>query len=186
VIPAFADPDRRSVLWFQMMFAILSVSDQGYVEQRITGGAAGLEHIMWQRLVVGGVVTKAEYNRTAAHILLRSVLLEAKIPVGIEPSLQPSIAQFVAENQNQGIALDGAHVVTQIRNRLVHPDGRQERVYEQSGLLTEVWLLTRHYLVLLILHSLGYHGLYRDLRRIGGWASERANVPWTPSATNGN
>lgn len=34
VVPAFADPDRRAVLWFQMMFAIISASDQGFVEQR--------------------------------------------------------------------------------------------------------------------------------------------------------
>ncbi len=44
--------------------------------------------------------------------------------------------------------------------------------------MAEVWLLTSHYLALLILKSLGYQGDYRDLRRRHGWASETAKVPW--------
>ncbi len=165
------------MLRLQMIYAVISVKDQGFLEQRITSGATGLELVTWQRLVVGGVVTKSEYNRMVAHIRLRSVLMEARIPVGIQPDLQPGIAQFAAENHAQEITMDGAHVVTQIRNRLVHPDGRQERIYQQNRLLTEVWLLTQHYLVLLILHSLGYQGLYCDLRRLEGWP-ECTNVPW--------
>jgi hypothetical protein len=51
-------------------------------------------------------------------------------------------------------------------------------VYRLGGLVAEVWLLTRHYLVLLILHSLGYQASYRDLRKTGGWAGEVGNVPW--------
>jgi hypothetical protein len=69
--------------------------------------------------------------------------------------------------------------VTQIRNRLVHPRSAQERVYRLGGLVAEVWLLTRHCLVLLILHSLGYQASYRDLRKTRGWAGEVGNVPWS-------
>jgi hypothetical protein len=32
--------------------------------------------------------------------------------------------------------------------------------------------------VLLILHSLGYQGSYRDLRKLGGFAGEVDKVPW--------
>ncbi len=138
VVPAFADPDRRAVLWFQMMFAIISASDKGFVEQRVMTGAAGLEHIMWQTLVSSSTLTEDQYRSMAAHQLLRKVLAAAKIPVDIDPGLLPVITQFAAE----------------------------------------AWLLTRHYLVLLILHSLGYRGLYRDLRKTSGWAADRKNVPW--------
>jgi len=179
VIPAFADPARRAVLRFQMMFAITSVSDQGFVEQRVMTGAAGLEHVMWQTLVTSGILTEQQYRSMAAHQLLRKVLLGAKIPVDIDPGLLPVITLFAAdERQRQGTVLDGAHVVTQIRNWLVHPTGDQERVYRRDGLVAEAWLLTRHYLVLLILQSLGYRGLYRDLRKTSGWAADLENVPW--------
>lgn len=67
--------------------------------------------------------------------------------------------------------------VTQIRNQLVHPKAEQERVYRRDGLVAEVWLLTRHYLVLLILHSLGYQGSYRDLRKLRGFAGDVDKVP---------
>jgi hypothetical protein len=60
----------------------------------------------------------------------------------------------------------------------VHPKGTQEQIYRLDGLLTEVWALTRHYLTLLILHSLGYAGLYRDLRKIQGSAWDVGTVPW--------
>jgi hypothetical protein len=69
-------------------------------------------------------------------------------------------------------------VVTQIRNRLVHPKAAQERVYRRDGLVAEVWRLSRYYLVLLILHSLGYQGSYRDLRKRSGFAGEVDKVPW--------
>ena len=55
---------------------------------------------------------------------------------------------------------DHSTLVTQIRNRLMLPKAAQERVYQLDGLVAEVWLLARHYLVLLILHSLGYQGSY--------------------------
>ena len=38
--------------------------------------------------------------------------------------------------------------------------------------------MARHYLVLLILHSMGYRGPYRDLRRTSGRAGDVAEVPW--------
>lgn len=73
----------------------------------------------------------------------------------------------------------------QVRNRLVHPDDATQRIYAREGLVKETWLLIRHYLVLLILHSLGYNRPYRDLRRISGQASDQALVPWaTPSPSS--
>jgi len=44
--------------------------------------------------------------------------------------------------------------------------------------VAEVWLLARHYLVLLILHSLGYQGSYRDRRKLRGMAGDVDKVPW--------
>lgn len=189
VIPAFTNPNRLASLRLQMMFAIAALSDRGFVEQRITMGTAGLEHIMWQLLVLDGHMAKDQYEgrqsyngkRLRNHDRLRKVLTEACISVDVDPKLSPVTAKFVADEaapDRQGKLLDGADVVTQIRNRLVHPKGAQEPVYRLDGLTTEVWLMTRHYLVLLILNSLGYRGPYRDLRQTRGWAGDVATVPW--------
>jgi hypothetical protein len=179
VITAFADPDRLPALRLQLMFGIAAMNDRGFVEQRVMMGAAGLEHIMWQTLVLKGGMSKRQYRDQDAHELLRRVLTDAQISTDIDARLLPIMARFVAEEKHrQGKVLDGPDVVTWVRNRLVHPKGMQERVYRLEGLVAEVWLLTRHYLVLLILHSLGYQGAYRDLRKPRGWAGEVGNVPW--------
>jgi hypothetical protein len=180
VIKVFTDADRRPALRLQLMFGISAVNDRGFVEQRIMMGTAGLEHIMWQTLVLDGGMTEREYRwGREAHDLLRTVLTDAQVPTDIDVQRLPVTARFVAEEWvRQGKVLDGPDVVTQVRNRLVHPKGAQEQVYRLDGLVAEVWLLTRHYLVLLILHSLGYQGSYRDLTKIPGWAGEVSNVPW--------
>ena len=186
-VPLFADPASGAALRLQMMFAIMAVSDRGFVEQRVMNCAAGLEHLMWQVLVLGGLLTEDQYRsrsqyqgrRLRAHDLLRTVLTEARIPTRIDAVLLPVAARFAAEeSERQGRELDGADVVTQIRNRLMHPKAAQEDVYRLAGLVAEVWLLARHYLVLLILHSIGYRGSYRDLTRTTGWAGHVATVPW--------
>jgi hypothetical protein len=187
VVKLFVDPDRMPALRLQMMLGIAAMNDRGFVEPRIVMGAAGLEHIMWQTLVLGGRMTEDQYlgrdryqgQRLAAHDRLRMVLADAQIPADIDVNILPITAQFVAdETSRQGRPLDGADVVTQIRNRLVHPAGAQELVYRLGGLVAEVWRLSRHYLVLLILYSLGYQGGYRDLRQLGGWDSDVDKVPW--------
>jgi hypothetical protein len=179
IITAFADPDQLPALRLQLMFGIAAMNDRGFVEQRVMMGVAGLEHLMWQTLVLEGGMSEGQYRDQDAHRLLRRLLTDAHIPTDIDAGLLPITAGFVAEEQQrQGRVLDGPDVVTQIRNRLVHPRGAQERVYQLQGLVAEVWLLTRHYLVLLILHSLEYQGSYRDLRKTRGWAGEVSNVPW--------
>jgi hypothetical protein len=179
VITAFADPNRQPALRLQMMLGIAAMNDRGFVEQRVMMGAAGLEHIMWQTLVLEGGMNESQYLHQHAHELLRPVLTNAQISTDIDAGLLPVAARFAAEEQaRQGKVLDGPDVVTQIRNRLVHPRGAQELAYRLEGLVAEVWLLTRHYLVLLILHSLGYQGSYRDLRKTRGWAGEVGKVPW--------
>lgn len=179
VIDAFADPDRLVPLRFQMMYAISAMRSRDFVEPRIIMGTAGLEHIMWESLVLSGVLTKKQYKQRPAHELLRKVLLSAQIPVEINPQLLPAAAQYAADvKMNENKVIDGADVVTWVRNRLVHPQESQEPVYRLDGLTRDAWLLARHYLVLLILNSLGYSGNYRDLTRIRGWVGDVANVPW--------
>jgi len=162
VIRAFSVPGRLTQLRLQMMLAIMATNDQGFVEQRIISGAAGLEHLAWQALVISGRMSKDQYQgkrayrgrKLAAHDRLRILLKDAQIPVGIDASLLPVTARFAAQQrQRQGKEPDGADVVTWTRNRLVHPQGAQENVYQLNGLPSEVWLLTRHYLALLILHG---------------------------------
>jgi hypothetical protein len=67
VITAFADADRLPALRLQLMFGIAAMNDRGFVEQRVMMGAAGLEHLMWQTLVLEGGMSESEYRDQDAH-----------------------------------------------------------------------------------------------------------------------
>jgi hypothetical protein len=179
VIPIFADAAKLPVLRFQMLSAIAAMGDHGYADQRVMIGAAGLENLTWQTLVINGPLDKHQHNKKSAHELLRTVLVKASIPADIDANLLPVAAKYAADERiRQGHELDAAEVAMQVRNRLVHPNEITQHIYAREGLVREAWLLIRHYLVLLILNSLGYQGQYRDLRRISGLASDRTIVPW--------
>ncbi|MBP5868419.1 MULTISPECIES: hypothetical protein [Streptomyces] len=191
LISEFTDPNSLAKLRLQMMHAIPATSDRGFVEQRITMGVMGLEHLMWQVLVLGNTLTERQYRgwdrycgkKLSGNDLLRMTLTAAKIPVDpVDWNSFPGMARFlgVKKKRRRGrrVRPDGADAVMTVRNSLVHPKGGQEKVYQADGLLTEAWLLTRHYLVLLILNSIGYRGSYRDLRKASGSASDVGSVPW--------
>ncbi|MDX3714743.1 hypothetical protein PV733_38610 [Streptomyces europaeiscabiei] len=181
LLPVFRDPDKGQALRLQMQYAITAIVDRGFVEQRIMSGAAGLEHLMWQELVLSGRLTEAEYTSRAwpTHEKLRTVLTDAGVDLGMRADRLPVAAAYAARQQVDGArSADGTDVVTRVRNRLVHPKETQEPVYGVKGLVAETWLLTRHYLALLVLRSIGYRGSYRDLSRTNGWVGETEPVPW--------
>ncbi|MFH9468714.1 hypothetical protein ACH4LT_15705 [Streptomyces clavifer] len=181
LLPVFRDPDKGQALRLQMQYAITAIADRGFVEQRIMSGAAGLEHVMWQELVLSGLLTEDEFNSRSwpAHRKLRTVLTDAGVDPKVRADRLPAITAFAAAQQvSGGRSVDGADVVTRVRNRLVHPKEAQEPVYGVKGLVTETWLLTRHYLALLVLHSIGFRGSYQDLSRTNGWVGETEPVPW--------
>jgi hypothetical protein len=178
LITAFTDPYRRGRLWMQMVLAITAVGARGYLEHRIMVGFSGIEHLMWQNMVLAGLRTEKDYKKAEAGDKLRDVLTAASIPAGIDSSLQPVITSLATAKKAAGLKLDGAGTVAWIRNRLIHPKAGKLEAYQYPGLLIEVWLLLRHYLVLLILRSLGYQNSYRDLRILQGMASATIPVPW--------
>lgn len=176
-VTAFADSTRRDALRFQMMLGVEATNDRGFVEQRIMAGVAGIEHALWQILVRGGHMTEAEYEgspgrpKVHAHAKLRKALGMARVSTNIDAARLPATVKYSA---NKG-RLDGPDVVTQVRNRLVHPRDAQERVYDYPGLMTDVWYLARDYLVQLVLYQLQYSGKYRHLI---GFDAGVAYVPW--------
>jgi hypothetical protein len=181
LLPTFRNPDKGQALRLQMQYAITAIADRGFVEQRIISGAAGLEHLMWQELVLSGRLTEAEFTSRAwpAHRKLRTLMTEAGVDLSVHADRLPAATAYAASQRVDGArSADGADVVTRVRNRLVHPKETQEPVYGVKGLVTDSWLLTRHYLALLVLRSIGYRGSYQDLSRTNRWVGETEPVPW--------
>jgi hypothetical protein len=59
LITAFPDPARRERLWMQMVLAISATNAPGLIEQRIMVGFSGIEHMMWQNLVLTNLRTES-------------------------------------------------------------------------------------------------------------------------------
>jgi hypothetical protein len=79
------------------------------------------------------------------------------------------------------VKCDGPAAVVAVRNRLVHPRNPNDEIYHLDDLVLDTWLLSRHYLNLLILHSIGYQGSYVNLFP-GGRAWDAKPVPWAAVA----
>ncbi|MGH3516275.1 MAG: hypothetical protein ACRDQ7_02415 [Haloechinothrix sp.] len=162
-----------------MATAVL-VNRTGFVEQRIMTAFSAIEHLAWVRFVLEGGTSKRQYEEElrGAGNRLKRLLQDAHIPIDIDPQVHPALAQFAADKASGGAPLDGPTAVAYVRNRLVHPDARRDDIYRRRPMLSESWLLTRHYLVLLLLHWIGYTGLYQKVLGPGGWAGEVEPVPW--------
>lgn len=175
-LPAFLDPARPGITRFQMVSAVQSV-ETGFVEQRILATFPALENLAWVTLVLGGLVPRQQYKNShtwPGERRLRRLLERANIPTELDATALPALAAFAtAENLP-----DGPAAVTAVRNRLVHPQTPYDQIYHLDGLTVDAWLLSRHYLTLLILHSIAYDGSYVQLLPPFGWAGDAKPVPW--------
>ncbi|HEY9465842.1 MAG TPA: hypothetical protein VIR54_22260 [Vicinamibacterales bacterium] len=171
-VPAFRDTTGPGNTRFQMSLAVQAV-EAGFVEQRILAAAPALEHLAWAELVLGKRWTRNEYDERYAEDRLRYLLQLAHIPTDINPIALPALWKFAQPNR-----LDGPTAATRVRNRLIHPQTPQDQIYRHDGLVEDAWRLTRRYVTLLLLHSIGYRGAYIDPVHTTGWEGTTAPVPW--------
>ncbi|QFZ18506.1 hypothetical protein [Saccharothrix syringae] len=172
---AFADPDREHTTRLLLSMAIES-NHTGRVEQRIMTAFSAIELLTWVTLVLDEGMSKSRYDNLRAEGRLRRLLATARVPLEVDSSLQPALARFARAQAPDGV--DGPTAVSRIRNRLVHPKMPRDEVHDIKGLLTDIWLLTRHYLNMLILKWLNYGGSYQTVLAPGGWAGDTRPVPW--------
>lgn len=175
-LPAFLDSERIGITRFQMILAVEAV-ETGFVEQRVLATFSALENLEWTTLVLGRLVSATEYRKGRVwpgERRLRRILELACIPTDIDAAALPSLANFAS---NEDLP-DGPAAVVSVRNRLVHPRQISDQIYQFDGLVCDAWYLSRHYLNLLILHSIGYGGSYVKLLPPFGWAGDAKPVPW--------
>jgi hypothetical protein len=178
LVGRFEKPDERFTMRFLLGSGVQSAAG-GLVEQRIMTAFAAIEHLMWTRLVKVGGMSKTKYGHKDfnAHEKLAMVLDEAGIEQGIDENLLPGLraaAQLQPPDRQTGPV-----IACRIRNMIVHPTDHEVELYRRDNkLVQQAWLLTQHYLVLLVLHHLGYRGHSRLLIAPGGWASDVAPMPW--------
>jgi hypothetical protein len=175
-LPAFKGRAGEGTTRLQMVLAVQAVQT-GFVEQRILVVFPALENLAWITLVLGGSVPPATYRNTTVwpgEKRLRRLLDLAQIPADVDTRSLPALARFAAaENLS-----DGPAAIVRVRNRLIHPQKPDDEIFRHEGLTRDVWYLSRHYLTLLILHSIGYGGEYMRQMPPFGWVGNTEPVPW--------
>lgn len=183
-LEAFSDPQRDDIARHLLSRAI-EANHSGRVERRIMTAFPALEWLCWEELKVSGKMSGNSYNRMSTAARLERLLADARVPIDVDASTQPALSAFASTKSETGTPASGPQVVTWVRHQLVHAKSPYEDVYEIKGLLTEAWLLTRHYLALLLLKWLRYDGLYQAILGPNGTAGDDEPVPWSVRANPG-
>jgi hypothetical protein len=177
IIAAFVDPERVD-LARMLISMVIQGNGGGFVEQRIMTLFSSIEHMSWIARVLSDEMSarfyKEKYNGTTKRLC--RLLKDANIPTAIDAEHYPAIAQLANDASE---VYDGPSAVTYVRNRIVHPKARRDDIYHREGLLTDAWLLTRHYVTLLVLNWINYDGCYQEITSTGGWAGDVSPVPWS-------
>jgi hypothetical protein len=114
--------------------------------------------------------TRKEFKDLWASHKFRLLFSSLNIPIDIPICL--SNMQKLAKQLNY---LDSPHVLTEVRNSLVHPDKKIQQKLDQ--IIFEAWNLGLWYLEMAVLGICGYNGKIRNRFKLG-WTYEEENVPW--------
>lgn len=173
-LDAWLDDERRDSLDF-LTTAAIAGGGHGYVEQRLLIAGAGIEHLSWVTEVLRDARPADKWRARGAARRARRLLAAARIDAAVSAAHTPALAEFRAREDLH----DGPTVITEIRNRLVHPKRPTDEVYHLAGLVADASRLALRYLDLLVLHWLGYDGHVRDRTRLSGWTGDTHQVPWS-------
>lgn len=129
-----------------------------------------LEKIAWVFLVHDRkAFTEQDFDKIAASGKIRAAAAMLRLPLGIPPDISKAIVQ------NDHKIQDIPHLITEVRNDLVHPRKRQRVKINPYY----VWNISQWYIELMILNLSGYNGLYNNRAMITKWRMAPTHVPWT-------
>jgi hypothetical protein len=174
VVERFEDSERFGTASFQMFLAA-QTAELGFVENRIFSAFPALENLSWVTLKLDAGRSNAEYDLIGdGAARLRMMLERSSISLEIAPESLPGLYRLAEEK-----GLDGPGAVVWVRNRLVHPKNPHDTIYGQEyRFVVEAWYLSRNYLALLILNSIGYLGGYLPAVPPFGYLVATVPVPW--------
>jgi hypothetical protein len=162
---------KRAIRWY-----ISANQKAGEIEGSIILTQTAHELLSWTKFVSERKLSEEGFRKLPASDKLRLILIEAKIPLEIPPSLMSISQTLKAENW-----IDGPNAIVEIRNNLVHPSPKNLKKLGRLGSneIEDAHLLTVWYLELLLLFLLGYRGNYVNRSVYLKWIGETNSVPWT-------
>ena len=172
----------HEVIWWYM---IANDSSRG-IDAGIILTQAAIERLSYEYVVKEKqLLTKNKFNKLAASEKFCSLFSSVGLPSDI-PKATPKLCQYAKkikdkkikaeeEIKAEGIKCASApHVLTKIRNSLVHPENKLRRQFVE--VYYEAWNLYLWYLEMSVLAVCGYSGTYLNRLKLQCYRSE--DVPW--------
>lgn len=143
------------------------------IEGAIIQNQAAFELISWHVFVeIRKALSEEGFKKLPAHDKIRLLLSETCLPNEVPQSLK-HLYMIVKGNKN----LVASKIITEIRNKLVHP--KKEDSSKEIG---DCWTLAQWALSLVILNLLGYSGNYRNRLSEERREGRTEEVPWNKTS----
>jgi hypothetical protein len=189
-VEAWFKRKQHDVMWHLARHLIAAHHRGTTLEAKIMLVHAALEYLSWVTYVLGKKRSKSQHRKERNGIAegtwhLQELLEAASIPMKIPPDLvaMRKRAQQIRRverkkdpTQPRKPQPDGPHVLSWLRNRLVHPKNAGEP-YRIEDLASDAWRLVTEYGELLLLHRIGYRGKYLP-RTSTSKSVNSVPVPW--------
>jgi hypothetical protein len=174
-VRAFVDKWEREHIWIPLLaLAVQSNMKDLRLEQRIMGWHSGLEMVCYVVLRNDKKLTSSQYkNLGNAAEKLRETLAESKVSTQVDATSMPELDAYLQyeiahPDPNNPGPVDGPAVTTRVRNKIVHPKPSANKTADalahaqrQDAARFESCQLSQEYLMLILMHRLGYQGQYR-------------------------
>lgn len=163
---------RSTVYWYMLANAPGVAIENGLVLAQMA-----FEGIGWFLLVEESKsLSPRRYERMRAAEKLSRMLSQCNIPLGIPSELKALVSAAKSQDWD-----NGPHAVTAIRNAHVHSNPRNLERLQKAGIDAEgeAWVLSMHYIELLLLKIFDFNGDFSSRLVRGGfvWDAVR-KVPW--------
>ncbi|MGD2088123.1 MAG: hypothetical protein PVH61_18235 [Candidatus Aminicenantes bacterium] len=124
------------------------------------------------------LISSEGFKKLWASDKFRLLFSSLEIPIDIPIIL--SKMHGLAQKSNFS---DAPHILTELRNLLVHPDNKSK--INLNEIICDTWNLGLWYLEMTLLRLCGYDGKYHNRLKLGlGWDGEEESVPWNKNVSN--
>lgn len=173
------DKNDRECMDFLIHWYVEANNNSGFAEGSVVFLQNAFELLFnWQIVEKLGQITVKQAKKMSAAEKLRNIMRQAKLPLGFSAKYQNLIEQL----STQGIAVqDFPELFTRLRNSIVHANENKRQTLQKIPSMARFHIrqMGIHCLELLILHVLGYRGVYANRISENPWSGGNEElVPW--------
>lgn len=169
----WGDEFERDVLIRAVQYS-MSANDPHPVELATSAAQSALEMLAYEKFVEEEkTLTSNEFEKKGAGAKIEDLLDAMEIPHTITDQFE-RLKEVSSHEKCQGVL--GPSVIAWMRNGVIHPS--RKKVKHSHGAWIEAWELIRHYLLLVVLRRIDYHGFYRSPADQDPRTGKMDKVPW--------